>query len=141
MQFKAVVLEVFFCHQMKMNDAPMGNCARLLAGMMFSNFSKCTRASSIRVKFCKSFHVFLWKAIYSDGTIWNPYCWKCSSKVKAVDIASCSISAKLVQSVKLKSLSLYFLNIFQALSSIAGVTRNVLRTFDRFRFSPNATAA
>jgi len=75
------------------------------------------------------------------GTVWNPYCWKCLSKVKAVDIASCSINAKLVQSVKLKSLSLYFLKIFQALISISGVILSTLRIFERFMFSPNVTAA
>ena len=76
----------------------------------------------------------------SYGTVWNPYCWKCLSKVKAVDIASCSINAKLVQSVKLKSLSLYFLKIFQAVFSVSRVTLSILRIFEHFMFSSNATA-
>ena len=75
------------------------------------------------------------------GTVWNPYCWKCLSKVKAVDIASCSISAKLVQSVKLKFLSLYFLNMFQALFSVSGVILRVFRIFECFMVSPSAMAA
>jgi glycine/D-amino acid oxidase-like deaminating enzyme len=42
--------------------------------------------------------------LYS-GTRMKPNCSKCSSKAKAVVIPNCCITAKLVQSVKLKSLS------------------------------------
>jgi len=57
----------------------------------------------------------LWKA--GQGTASSPYCENCLSKVNAVRIGALSIKAKLVQSVKPKSLSLFFLNISHAFFS------------------------
>jgi len=67
-------------------------------------------------------------------------CSKCLSKAKALFSLRDLMMEKLVQSVKLKSLSMYRLKIVKAASSIEGVTVTISMKPLFFRFSRKRTA-